>query len=79
MAEEGEQPSVRDRVRAWCIKNSHKCLSIEWITLGVLVTVLHPVINENRWAFSCFAIVYFGVRLPWRGSWPWHPPKRGWW
>ena len=65
-----------EKARLWCRQHWSRCLSIEWIFAALM---LLPLADVNRTAFNCIALAYFLVRLPWRGSWPWKPPKRGWW
>ena len=73
-----QEPSLRMRLKRWCGKGNNAA----WLTVCEILWV--PIICRataltETWPGLAAVLTYYVVRWSWRGSWPWKPPKRGWW
>lgn len=68
---------VAERIRRWCGQGNNAALLA--INELLWVPVFFRVVLPLTWYTAVVVIAYYCIRWPWRGSWPWQPPKRGWW
>ena len=72
-----EKPSLTNRFRFWCERGDNWALPLLVELLGV------PFVYREMLPLTWFSVAAvfacYVVRWSWRGSWPWKPPKRGWW
>ena len=66
----------KTKAEAWCGRGNN------WLWPMYAEILCVPLIYrqfEPTLVSIAAVVAFYVVRWTWRGSWPWHPPKRGWW